>query len=93
MTDEIDPERGREILAERLGWPQNAPTVCGHIEKRFPGYYAWWTPLPYPDPGFRPAWGAARINRRPLSNPNLYARSPAELAELIEAANAERIDA
>jgi hypothetical protein len=83
-------ERNREIVAERLGWPDEALGACREIEAGAAGWYCWWTPLPWPDPGFRPAYGAARIDRRPVGDPSLYARTPGELAELIKAASADR---
>lgn len=76
-------DRNREIVAERLGWPDGALDACRKTEAGAPGWYCWWTPAPWPDPGFRPAYGAALINRRPLGDPSLYARTPGELAERI----------
>ena len=91
MTGGLEPvppsgaasERNREIVAERLGWPGGALEACRKIEAGAPGWYCWWTSTPYPDPGFQPAYGAALIRHSPLGNPPIYARTPAELAELI----------
>ena len=83
-------EHNRDIVAERLGWPDEAVEACRETEAGAPGWHCWWTPSPWPDPGFAPAYGAAQIERRPLTAPNLHARSPDELAELIKAEDARR---
>lgn len=82
-------ERGREIVAERLGWPEEALARCQGLEEKHPRWYSWWTPFPYPDPGFSPAYGARLVNG-PAGDSAIYARTPDELAELIETENARR---
>jgi hypothetical protein len=77
-------ERNRELVAERLGWPDGAIEACRKVEAAHPGWYSWWSPNPWP-PRDGPAYGAARINAR-WNDPTLYADTPEELAELIEAA-------
>ena len=83
-------ERSRKLVAERLGWPGGALEACREIESRFPRWYCWWTSSPYPDPGFQPAYGAARIGAAPLGGQSLYARTAGELAELIKTGNAKQ---
>lgn len=83
----------REIVADHLGWPAEALKAFEGIEETFPEYYCWWTPSPWPDPGFAPAWSAAHRCRTSVSaDPDIYARTPGELAERISA-DIERRDA
>jgi hypothetical protein len=34
----IDPERNREVIAERLGWPPGAVQACRDLEAHHPGW-------------------------------------------------------
>ncbi|MFB4314362.1 hypothetical protein [Actinomadura sp. 21ATH] len=38
----VAPERNREILAERLGWPDGALEACRELEQRHPGWSLWY---------------------------------------------------
>jgi hypothetical protein len=52
----VDPERNRELIAERMGWPAEALEVCRRLEKDFPRWMVFWTSggLPVtPEPGYR----------------------------------------
>lgn len=52
---EVDPERNREALAERLGWPTGAVEECRAVEAEESGYHVWYVTggLPSePEPGF-----------------------------------------
>lgn len=85
----IDPEHNREILAERSCWPPGALDNCRDLERRHPGWHAWWTDHPWRRDGNvpdRPAYGAAHVAGVADS---LYAASPDELAGLIRAAEEE----
>lgn len=85
-----DPERNREILAERGSWPPGALDACRDLERRHPGWHAWWTDHPWrrdrdvPD---GPAYGAAHVTGMADS---LYAVTPEELSRLIQATEEER---
>lgn len=81
-------ERNRDIAVQRLGWPDEAVSNCRQIEAKYPEWYCWWTLTPWPRRD-GPAYGAARIHRRPVEA-NLYAATPAELAALIEAKEAQQ---
>lgn len=55
VLPEVDPERNREVLAERLGWPIGAVEECRAVEAEEPSWNVWWVPggLPsQPEPGF-----------------------------------------
>jgi len=52
----VDPERNRELMAERMGWPTEALEVCRRLEKAFPRWMVFWASggLPVaPEPGYR----------------------------------------
>ena len=78
-------ERNRELVAERLGWPDGALEACRKVEAVHSGWYCWWSPTPWP-PRDRPAYGAARVNAH-WNVPPLYAETPDDLAMLIDAAD------
>lgn len=73
-------ERNRELLAERLKWPDGALEDCRRLEELHPGWHVWFAPggLPAsPDPRYRaepPPWP----RREELSAP-----TASELSELI----------
>jgi hypothetical protein len=35
-------ERNRELLAERLSWPDGALEACRQLERKHEGYSTWW---------------------------------------------------
>lgn len=37
-------ERNREVLAERLGWPEGALAACIELEAAVPGFHVAWFP-------------------------------------------------
>jgi hypothetical protein len=74
-------ERNRELIAERLGWPDGALNECRDLEARYPDYFCWWTSRGYPDPV--PGYGAAlRGGQTPHS---VHGATPEKLAAAIEA--------
>lgn len=80
-------EKNRELLAERGGWPPEALATVRQLERRHPGWHCWWTPRPWRKDGNvpdGPAYGADRA-RRAQAGGALYAATPGELAEMIEA--------
>lgn len=86
MTALPDPERNREILAERGHWPPGALDHCRDLERRHPGWHAWWSGKPWRRDGKvpdGPAYGAAR-NTGMMDS--LYAVTPDELSEMIREA-------
>jgi hypothetical protein len=38
-----DPERNRQLVAERLGWPPEALKACRDLEAQFPRWMVFWT--------------------------------------------------
>lgn len=54
--DSADPERNRELLAQRMGWPLGALDECREFEREFTGWYAWWSPA-HGGYGASPAYG------------------------------------
>lgn len=86
----IDPERNREILAERGHWPDGALASCRQLESRCPGWHCWWSERPWRRDGDvpdGPAFGASRTGAGLMDS--LYAVTPGELAEKIRAAEEE----
>lgn len=40
---EPDPMRNRELIAERLGWPEDGLAACLTLEADFPRWMVYWT--------------------------------------------------
>jgi len=83
----VDPERNRELLAGRLGWPDGALDACRHVETGHPGWHVWWSRNPWRRDGQAPpgpAYCAARKDAR-WNDRSLYAPTPEDLALLIAA--------
>ena len=83
----VDPERNRELLAERLGWPDGAVDACRQVEAGHPGWHVWWSQNPWRRDGgvpAGPAYGATHADWH-RGEPSLYATAPDGLASLIAA--------
>ncbi|MBT2541975.1 hypothetical protein J7E99_14990 [Streptomyces sp. ISL-44] len=77
----VDPELNRELIAQRLGWPEGAVEESRAVEAEEPGWQVWYVigGLPSePEPGF-----TARQAEGPYSNERLFAASAAELLRAI----------
>jgi hypothetical protein len=87
----IDEERNRELIAERLGWPEGAVEACRELEGRWPDWrvdYDTGRVPGSPGPGY-----AAGLDQSLFwlgYRPALRAPSPEELEELIRDADARR---
>ncbi|AGL19478.1 hypothetical protein [Actinoplanes sp. N902-109] len=56
MISDPDPERNRELVAQRLGWPDGALNNCRALEAEFPDWSVFWTNGGLPkdqQPGYR----------------------------------------
>ena len=80
--DEATQERNRELIAQRLRWPDGALDAARSLEARFPGYRVWWGTgwVTDPKPGFY-AVREADYGR----GPTLYAESAVDVAASITA--------
>jgi hypothetical protein len=78
-----DPKLNRQLIAERLGWPEGALAECDALEEAFPRWSVFWTRggLPWtPNPGYR---GSLRMHNNRWE---LFAATADELrAKLVEA--------
>lgn len=82
----VDPELNRQLIAERLGWPDGALAECTALEGDYPRWLVFWTKggLPWtPDAGYRAILNWHRHRGE------LYAPTAAELRDVLEAADAE----
>lgn len=76
-------ERNREIIAQRLGYPDGTVEAEREIERRCPDYCAWFSKGDMPgQPG--PRYGA-RIRNARFSDPTYYGTTPNEVVKQIEA--------
>jgi hypothetical protein len=76
-------ERNREILAERLGHPPETVEGCCEIERRCPGYFAWYsdgTMAGQPGPRY-----GARVENARYSDPTYYGNTPDDVVAQIQA--------
>lgn len=81
-----DPARNRQLIAERLGWPEGSLEKCTALEEEFPNWTVYWTVggTPQdPNPGYR---ASLRMHRH---SSELYAPTDAGLREQLAAIDAE----
>lgn len=83
-------ERNREVLAERLGWPDGAVEATRQIERDFPGWVAWWSGRENKAKGFEsPVGYSATYEHRAgglVNRTTVYGVTPEELAARIREA-------
>lgn len=39
---DFDPERNRDLIAERMEWPDGAVDACRQLEREFPAWTVYW---------------------------------------------------
>jgi hypothetical protein len=87
----IDVERNRELIAERLGWPEGAVEVCREVEARWPDWRVHYDNgrVPGgPGPGYVASLEQSQVWRG--YRPKVSAAHPEELETLIRDADAQR---
>jgi hypothetical protein len=88
-SDPDMPERNRELLAERGGWPAGAVEACRRLEREFPGWTVYWARESrirgFESPEGYGAWRGDLWRRT-----RVYAPTPAELADQMRQAGPER---
>lgn len=87
----VDPERNRELLAVRLGWPPGALDECRKLEADWPSYSVSWDAgeVPPRGPGYRASL-RTRYWASSVGPPAIYAPTPGELSALLAADVAAR---
>jgi hypothetical protein len=83
----VDPERNRELIAERLDWPKTALTECIDVENEHPGWIVYWSNGGLPS--VRRGFHAFRGGHNPFGRPTAYGATAAELRDAIVVAAAE----
>ena len=76
-------ERNREIIAERLGYPPETVEGEREIERRCPGFHAWYSAGDMPGQS-GPRYGA-RIQNARYSDPTYYGETPDQVVAEIQA--------
>jgi hypothetical protein len=85
--DKATQEQNRELIAQRLGWPDGALDATRDLEARFPGYSVWWGSGRVTDP--RPGYYAIRAGDYGRG-PTLYAVDADAMGFVISAHEATR---
>jgi hypothetical protein len=81
VTDEEKfMERNREIIAERLGWPEGALEAVRKLETDHEGYVAYWSTWGSEGEGFYGLRQSDRLIPRPIVH---YGKTPDDLSSVL----------